>query len=87
MGHDRLNESKGFEQRELPDLAVSSSITTLKTTKAPGLMSPELSSERVFVTITLVEETCPPPKVTAIFSQVQRNRHLYYTTSEMAVLS
>jgi len=55
MVSDRPNESTRFERRGLPDSPVSSSIPTLKTTKAPGFVSPELSSERVFVTITLVE--------------------------------
>jgi len=37
-----------------------------------GEAAPALSEERVFVLGCLVEELCPPQKVTAVFSQVQR---------------
>lgn len=40
MVSDRPNESTGFERREVPDFAVSSSIPTLKTTKSPRVRVP-----------------------------------------------
>ena len=40
MGSERLNKSRGFDQRELPDSPVSISIPTLKTTKSPRVDVP-----------------------------------------------
>ena len=61
---------------EIAGTSPLSTKSTRETTKTPGFTSPAFSLERNLVQVTLVEESLPSQKVTAVFSQVQRTAQL-----------
>ena len=83
VGSDRLNESTGFERRELPEFLVSSSIPTLKTTKSPRVDVPGAFIRESLCYDNIGGGDVPSAKSDGGFLSSPKDRHLHYTTEMM----